>query len=353
MYQFMKLSVAAIFVFDVLVLAGNAVAQQMQMPPAQVEVVTAEERLLAPLMDVSATVISVNDSRIAAEVEGPLIWIAKVGTEIEKGDVIARIDDRLLKIRLRSAAASVARLKADMAFREREVERFEELAKRDNTSKSRLQEVVARREMLRQDIVEAEANLEQAKGDLARAEIRAPFPGHVVARLANSGEYINIGTEVARLVDTQDVEIAMAAPIAIAEYLKVGAAVTVSDNRKTLQLPIRTIVPVGDSISRMMEVRLSIEAGEWVIGAPVKVKLPKGTAVKTVAVPRDALILKGATAYIFKVGADMKAEQISADRRATVGLWVAVSDQVKAGDQIVVRGGERLTQGQSVLISTK
>jgi len=353
MYQFAKLSAAAFLVIDVLFLANSAAAQQMQMPPAQVEVVIAEDRLLAPLMDVSATVISVNDSRIAAEVEGPLIWIAKVGTEVKKGDVIARIDDRLLKIRLRSAEANVARLKADMAFREREVERFEELAKRDNTSKSRLQEVIARREMLRQDIIEAEANLEQATGDLARAEIRAPFPGHVVARLANSGEYINIGTEVARFVDTQDVEIAMAAPIAIAEYLKIGATVTVSDNRKILQLPIRTIVPVGDSVSRMMEVRLSVEAGEWVIGAPVKVKLPKGTAVKTVAVPRDALILKGTTAYIFKVGADMKAEQVSADRRATVGLWVAVSDQIKAGDQIVVRGGERLTPGQSVLISGK
>jgi len=324
-----------------------------QMPPAQVEVATAEVRLLAPEMDVSGTVISVNDSRIASEIEGPLIWIAKVGTALNKGDVIARIDARLLKINHRRAEANVARLKADLIFRDQEVLRFEALAEKDNTSISRLQEVIARREMLRQDVIEAEANLEKTAGDLERTEIRAPFPGHMVERLANNGEYLNAGSDVARLVDTQDVEIAMAAPIAIADYLEEGATVTAYDSRKSRNLPIRTIVPVGDGISRMMEIRLSLQPGEWVIGAPVKTKLPKGVAIRSVAVPRDALILKGARAYIFKIGADMKAERIRADLRGTVGLWVAAGDKIKAGDKVVVRGGERLEPGQTVVINNE
>lgn len=336
----------------VLIGAAPASAQQMQMPPAQVEVVTAEKRLLAPQMDISGTVISVNDSRISAEVEGRLVWIAKVGTAVHKGDVIARINDRLLVTQHRRAKASLARLRADMIFRDQEVERFTELARRDNTSKARLQEVTATREMLRQDIMEAEANLERAAGDLARAEIRAPFPGHVAERLANVGEYLTIGSLVARLVDTQDVEISMAAPITIAPFLKEGAMVPVSDASKSLTLPIRTIVPVGDSTSRMMEVRLSLTPGEWVIGAPVKVKLPKGEAIQTVAVPRDALVLKGARAFLFKVNGENKAEQITADLRGTVGLWVAAGDQIKAGDKVVIRGGERLAPGQDVIIKS-
>jgi len=349
------MAVLAFGIASVMMSLSKADAQQgmPEMPPAQVEVVLAEDRLLAPVMDVSATVISVNDSRISSEVEGPLIWIAKVGTEFKKNDIVARIDERLLKINHRRAKANVARLKADMVFRNEEVDRFTELAKRDNTSKSRLQEVIARREMLKQDIIEAEANLERAAGDLARTEILAPFPGHLVERLANHGEYLNVGSNVARLVNTQNVEIAMAAPITIAPYLQKGNAVTVFDKNKTVSLPIRTIVPVGDGISRMMEVRLSVNPGEWVIGAPVKVKLPKGVAVQTVAVPRDALIIKGARASIFKIGADMKAEQVNANLRGTVGLWVAVNDSIKAGDKIVIRGGERLTPGQDVIINNR
>ena len=335
--------------------SAAATAQQgpQQMPPAQVEVVTAEVRMLAPQMDVSATIISVNDSRISTEVEGSLTWIAETGTVIAKGDVIARIDNRLLKINHRRAAANLARLQADMTFRDLEVGRFQELAKRDNTSKSRLQEVIARRAMLEQDIVEADAQLERTVGDLARTEIRAPFSGHIVARLANIGEYLNIGSEVARLVDTNNVEVALAAPLSIAPFLKQDDVVTVFDARVKKSLPIRTIVPVGDSVSRMMEVRLSLTPGTWVIGAPVKVTLAKGIAVQTVAVPRDALVLKGSRAYVFRIGADMKAQQVPADVRGTVGLWVVANSQIKEGDKIVVRGGERLQPGQDVIINNK
>ena len=331
--------------------AGSfVVAQDMQMPPAQVEVAVAEERVLAPTMDVPGTIISLNDSRISAEVEGPIVWIAQVGTAVEKGDVIARIDSRLLSLQMRQAEANLARLKADMVFREEEVERFTALARGDNTSRSRLQEVIAARAMLEQDILDAEATLERVTGDLARSEIKAPFPGHVAARLANIGEYLSVGSEVLRLVDTEDLEVALAAPLTIAPYLASGLEIDVYDAMKNVRLPIRTIVPVGDITSRMMEVRLSIQPGEWVIGSAVKVRLPKGPSMTSVAVPRDALILKGGKAYLYKVNDGGATEQITADLRKVVGLWVAAGDSIKAGDKVIVRGGERLMPGQTVSI---
>lgn len=331
--------------------AQQGTAQDMQMPPAQVEVATAEERLLAPTIDVPGTIISLNDSQISAEVEGPVVWIAHVGTSVRKGDVIARIDSRLLRLQMRQAQANLERLKADMVFRREEVERFEALAKGDNTSKARLQEVIAARAMLEQDILDAEATLERVSGDLARSEIKAPFPGHVAARLANIGEYLSVGSEVLRLVDTQDVEVALAAPLTIAPFLRQGLEIDVYDTQKFARLPIRTIVPVGDMTSRMMEVRLSVEPGEWVIGSAVKVRLPKGPSVTSVAVPRDALVLKGGKAYLYKVIDGGQTEQVTADLGKIVGLWVAAGESIKVGDKVIIRGGERLMPGQSVVVA--
>lgn len=329
--------------------ATSAFAQGMgQMPPAQVETVVAVKRQMAPQMDVSGTVISLHDSRIAAEVEGPLLWVADVGAAVKEGDVIARIDSRLLVIAERRAKANLKRLEADLAFREAEVKRFTELAAQNNASQARLDEALANREMTRQAMADARASLDRASGDVARTEIRAPFPGHVVQRLANKGEYMTTGKEVLRLVDTQNIEIAMPAPIAITPYLKTGEAVTVKSERGTFMQPIRTVVPVGDAISRMVEVRLSADAKDWVVSTPVMVSLPKGDKIEAVAVPRDAIIIKGGSAYLFKVGADGKAERVNADISATVGLWVALASGVEAGDQIIIRGGERLQPGQSL-----
>jgi len=332
-----------------MVATGQVAAQQM--PPAQVEVVTAEVRTLAPSMDLPGTVISLNDSRIAAEVEGPVTWIAQVGTAVNKGDVVAKIDARLLTLQLRQAEATLARLKADMVFRKEEVTRYEALANQDNASKSRLQEVIAAQAMLEQDILEAEALLDKAAGDLKRAEIRAPFPGHMAARLVNVGEYVTPGEEVLRLVDTAHKEIALAAPITLAPYLQEGMEVPVYDDLKSLTLPIRTVVPVGDMTSRMMEVRLKLVGVDWIVGSAVKVQLPKGQAQKAVAVPRDAMILKGADTYFFKVTKDNTAERIEANPRSIVGQWMAAGSGVEAGDKIVIRGGERLAPGQSVIVA--
>jgi len=351
MRTLLKTHIAAPFVFAAWLLASVPASSQGmgEMPPAQVEVVEAASRMMAPQMDVSGTVISLHDSRISAEVEGPLLWVADVGTAVEEGDVIARIDDRLLAVALRRADANVKRLQADLVFRQEEVKRYKELAAGNNASQARLDEAIANLEMARQEIADAQAALDRAKGDVDRTQIKAPFPVHVVQRLSNKGEYVTVGEEVLRLVDTRNIEIAMPAPIDITPFLEVGAHVEVKSKHGIYSLPIRTVVPVGDAVSRMVEVRLSADARDWTVSTPVMISLPKGPKVTAIAVPRDALIIKGGSVYLFKVGTDGTAQRVEADIKATVGLWVALASGVEAGDQVVVRGGERLQPGQAVM----
>jgi RND family efflux transporter MFP subunit len=346
-----QISQSILFVGTIIVGAFSVSAQQPEMPPAQVQVALAEQRQLAPQIDVSGTVISLNDSRISTEVEGPLTSIAPVGTFVKKGEVIAAIDDRLLAIAHRRAEAALKRLEADMVFRTEDVKRFKDLAARDNASKSRLQEVIAQREMIAQDIEDAKAQMERTKGDLNRARIKAPFAGTIVERLANTGEYLTVGANIVRLVDTQDLEIAIPAPIAVIPFMTKGMSVSVRSGDTQHMLPIRTVVPVGDIVSRMVEVRLSASDAGWIIGTPVTVSLPKAKAQIGVAVPRDAVVLRGGSMFFYKVNSQGIAEQIPADLREAVGLWVPVSTGVAAGDQIVIRGAERLQPGQKVIIS--
>ena len=329
-----------------------AIAQQegMAFPPARVQVAAAELRDMAPVVEVSGTVVSLNDSRIATEVEGVLTWLAEVGDEVEAGDVIARIEPRLMQVARTRARANVARLEADLRYRERQLARAEELAASNNASANLLDESRANRDQALHQLEDARAQLERAEGDLARTRIRAAFAGHVTQRLASVGEFLSVGEDVLRLVDTRRKEIVLPAPIALTAFVKPEQSVAVSYAGIERSHPVRAVVPVGDAVSRVVEIRLHASDSDWLVGTPVQVSLPNGSALTSVAVPRDALVERGGAAFVYKVTEDGAAEQVTAEITSTVGRWVAIANGIEAGDRVIVRGAERLSAGQPVEI---
>lgn len=345
------IAASIIFAFSAIGVSPRASGQEMpEMPPARVEIAIAELREMAPAVEVSGTVISLNDSSIAAEVEGVLMWMANVGDAVDAGVVIARIDPRLIQVDVKRARANVARLEADHRYREQQLERAEELAASNNAAANFLDESRAQRDQALHLLADARAQLERAQGDLHRTDIRAAFAGHVVARLASVGEYIGVGEDVLRLVDTHRIEVSLPASIALAAFVRPGLEVPVSSGDIVRQHAVRAVVPVGDAVSRMVEIRLAANAGDWLVGTPVQISLPSDTPTTIVAVPRDALVERSGQTYIYKVSDDGTAEQVRASIQSTVGLWVGINNGIEAGDQVIVRGAERLAPGQSVEI---
>ena len=315
-------------------LAPGAHAQAPQMPPAKVKTVKAEKRVLAPQVEVPGTVISRNDARISAEVSGRIVWIAEVGDAVKKGDLLARIDDT-------SYRAEVKRLEADFTARANQLKRVEELAAAKFSSQSTLDQAISDRDA-------AEALLVQARHNLERTQIRAPFAGVIVERPGQLGEVVAPGTQVARLVDTQNLEITARVPISSAPFLSGLKEVFVTDGANGHTLPVRTVVPVGDERSRMMEIRVAMNGSAWVVGTAVKVEVPSGSAREVVAVPRDALILRPGAIYVFTVDAEGNAKRATVKVGAASGEFVEIIGDVAPGSPVVVRGGERLNEGQKV-----
>ncbi len=319
-------------------------------PPARVKIATAEVRDMAPVVEVSGTVVSLNDSSIATEVEGVLTWLADVGDAVDAGEVIARIDSRIMEVELTRARANEARLEAELVFRERQLDRAQELAASNNASANLLDESLANRDQALHELADARAQRERAQGDLDRTRIRAAFAGHVTERLASVGEYIAVGEDVLRLVDTHRKEVALPAPIGITAFVQPGLEVSARLGSDERRLPVRTVVPVGDAVSRMVEIRLSATEIDWLVGSPIQVSLPNATPITAVAVPRDALVERGGSTFVYKVSSEGTAEQVQASIRSTVGLWVAIDGGIEEGDSVIVRGAERLAPGQAVEI---
>ncbi|PLW85374.1 hypothetical protein C0029_12130 [Halioglobus japonicus] len=316
-----------------------------------VEVADVSEGVTSAVVRLPGTVISTRDAMIATEISGRLTWVAQVGQQVAAGDAVARIDDHRLQLQLRDNEAEIARLEADIQYNQRQIGRLEKLAITNNMAQSELDQVRSQLEMLLQQQRIAEVARDRTRYDLELAQVRAPFPGVVASREMMTGEYTNIGAAIVRLVDTQALEVSVNAPLRAAHFNELTAEVQVEAGDRRAMAPIRGMVPVGDSRSRMMELRLAIPAGNWLIGEAVTVEIPDGETGSALSVPRDALVLRDKEAYVYTVSAEGTAVKVPVQPLAGRGSMIAVDGELNRDDQVVVRGAERLQEGQQVRIT--
>jgi RND family efflux transporter MFP subunit len=359
MKYFTKKNIALALSVSLTTVVTPMVSAQQGPPPAIVEVAEASNELMAPQVYMPGTVVSMNDSRIAAEITGRVTWVAPEGTLLKKGDMVAEIDPRNINLTVERNKTQVKRLSARLKFLGSDLERLRELASQKHTPISRVEEAESNLLMTEQELAQAEINLKQSLIDLDRTRVLAPFPGRVVSRLAQVGEYAVPGREIARLVDTEHLEIRAQAPVGLSSVLTDGLQVTVSskpDNAATALSAseishIRAVVPVGDELSRTMEIRVAVPAdGQYVVGSALQVGVPSSAPVNVVSVPRDALVLRREGTFIFRVKGDNTAERLAVRTGAANGTRVAVSGNIENGDIVIVRGGERLRPGQTLTI---
>jgi RND family efflux transporter MFP subunit len=331
---------------------GHALAQGWGEAPG---VVTAQVRMemLAPSVEVPGTVVSRFDSRLASELAAKLVWIAEVGTDVKKGASIARLEDFTFKIREMEAQALVDREQARVTFLESDLKRLEELSERNLSAKSQYDRTVSDLAVARSDQRIAEAQLGYAKIAMYVTEIRAPFDGVVTERLRNLGERLNVADEVLRLVDPKSLEVVARAPLSTVNFIKKGDVLSIGNDYRTGDAPIRTIVPFGNPQSHMFEVRLDADADLWTVGESVRLTMPTAAAKEVLAIPRDALVLRREGASVFKVTDESTVVQVKVIVGLGAGTLIEVFGDLVAGDEVVVRGAEGLSDGMLVAVQPK
>lgn len=329
-------------------LAVSTAGFSQGMPPASVVIGKAELRELSPAIDVPGTVVSRFDARLASELAAKLEWIAEVGTRVEKGDAVARLDDITFELAQMEAESRVSREQARVTFLASEKARLERLESNNLSARSQLEQVSADLSAARSDEAIARAQLGQAKVAMAVTQILAPFDGIVAERFRNIGERLNVADEVVRLVDPESLEIVARAPLNTVHFVSEGDELSLHNDYRDDSERVRTIVPFGNPQSHMFEVRLTADPAQWTVGESVRVSMPTAEAKQVLAVPRDALILRREGASVFRVLEDMTVEQVSVITGLGAGAYIEVNGELSPGDQVVVRGGERLGSGMTV-----
>jgi RND family efflux transporter MFP subunit len=303
---------------------------------------------LAPQIALAGTVLSRNDSHLAADVEGRVVWISDVGAIAASGDVIAKLDDSVAATQLASDKANVARLAAQLRFDRAQADRMQNLFTQSAIAKATRDQSASTRDMDSGALAQAQAQLAKSQFQYDHDQIRAPFAGRVVARLINPGEFATAGKEILRLVDIRSLEVSAQAPIDAAKFIHEGMSLVTFIENKPVTTSVRAIVPVGDQLSRTVEIRLSLAPDTVLVGDSAKVMIPSAAPRDALAVPRDALLLREDATYVFKLDKKNDALRVAVETGSSDGDLVEVKGAIFPGDRVIVRGAERLETGQKV-----
>ncbi|RBP50716.1 efflux RND transporter periplasmic adaptor subunit [Arenicella xantha] len=322
-------------------------AERSGPPPAPVAIAKAKMIDMAPHTVLPGTVISVRDAVIASETSGKILEIAKVGELLEANGNIATIDATDAKQMVAQRSAELARLQSLLTYHTDYFNRVELANNKLGVSEIGIAELRSNRDTARADVARAESALQAAQNSLDRTTIRAPFPGAVVSQSIQQGEYAQTGSPVVRLVDTINLEVSAQVPAALVQPLAPGTMLEITSLGRTFKAPLRALVPVGDSVSRTMELRVSLKDSGLLVGSPVRVSLPSAAPRSVVAIPRDAVILRTGAQYVYVVE-----EGVASKRDVELGYaerdMIEVIGEVSANDVVIIRGGERLRDGQEV-----
>ncbi|WP_188149556.1 efflux RND transporter periplasmic adaptor subunit [Teredinibacter waterburyi] len=156
---------------------------------------------------------------LTSQVSGKVVSVSEQfvrGGMVKKGDLLAQIDPFDYEVRLQQANASLASARAAFILERAQGQVAEaEWAKITNSAPSELGLRKPQQEQALAAVKAAEAGLQQAKKDLERTKIVAPFDALIEERLISPGGVVNIGTQLGRVLALELAEIRL--PIANAE----------------------------------------------------------------------------------------------------------------------------------------
>ena len=304
-----------------------------------VEAAVAASDTVVDAIAATGEVEAVQSIELRPEVEGRLVDIlVHEGTEVDKGTPLFRIDDAELK-------AQIERATAERDLARQALDRTRNLLAQNASSAADLERAQATARS-------SEAEVQLLSVRLERSTVRAPFAGVVGERLVSLGDYVTTSTPLVTLQSVNPQRAAFTVPERHARALKKGQRVsfrvaalpgesftgTVDFIDPVVQLPARTIlvkalVPNG---------RRTLQPGMF-----IEARLATEVRPNAVVVPEDAILPLSGANFVWVVR-DGKAIR----RQVGLGVrspgFVEVTSGVDAGEQVVVAGQERLSEGMSV-----
>ena len=375
--------------------------------PTVVEGVTtagAIKRELPRFFEATGSLAGDQQTDVAPQTSGKVVALGvDIGTYVKRGQMLIRLDESELKLRVDQAAAQVEQAKAavrqaeekiglrsgqafdpnrvaevaaaKVAFdlAEKNLKRAEKLIESGDVSRSFYDEQRARRDQLKEqyevqlaqarqnyagvdvsrtNVANAQAALALARKNLSYAVIPAPIDGFVSERTADLGEYVSPQQKVVTIVRTNPLRIRIDIPEQAIPEVKVGQSVSIATSAwpdKNFAGRVARIAPNVSAQSRTLTVEAEIENGNNALkpGQFATVRILQERAEPAVLVPARSVINEAGVSRVYVIK-DGHAEQRLVQIGQTDGDLVEIKSGVAADELVATSNLEQLSDGIAV-----
>jgi len=312
-------------------------------PPVNVSVITVTaEPLLPDTFDLPAAVEPNRIVTVSAEVAGGIEQMPpKEGSTVQAGDVLVQLNTDLIKPQVEITKAQYDRDRI-------QYERMSALVKTDATSRSDLDDATTK-------LATSEAQLQEVRARLQRTRIVAPITGILNDLPVEEGEYVQPGTAVAEVVETDPVKVVVQVPERDVPFFSVGqTAGVLADLKGREQSAAGTITfisELADPQTRSTRLEITVPNKDALLrsGQIVRARLTRRVLENVVMVPLLAVIPMEDGKAVYVVESAL-AQRRNVKLGVIKGDRVQVTDGLQPGDQLIISGHRFAAPGQKVSV---
>jgi membrane fusion protein (multidrug efflux system) len=341
--------------FLILFLEVGSLAWAQGQPPTPVVVSPVLQRQVRDSVVLVGTATPRVTSLFASEVEGLVkeLYVGE-GDAVKKGQVLAKLGSSALAIQLEVAKAARNEATERYLQAKAELERSVKLRRSESIAEKKFLddrfEAMAWEKRVRQ----REAQISQLNDLLAKKTIRARFSGFVAKKHTEVGQWVEKGGGIVTLIDLEYVHVVVQVPERYVDKIRLGEKASVSVEsvgNKRFPGKIIAVIPEGDREARTFPVKVEIENKNVRIksGMLSQVTFSLGKPYPTLLVPKDALVNRDNQQFVFIHQNDI-VNLVRLDVKGYHGGMAEVAGEVKPGLLVVIRGNERLRDGQKVVV---
>jgi membrane fusion protein (multidrug efflux system) len=314
---------------------------QFAMPPMPVEVAEVKMQNVSEKFEAVGTIEATEEITVVSEINAAVIELPFTeGSQINKGSLIAQLDD--------------SQLAADLS-------RAEALHSQSLATYNRVKKVVEQKAGTPQDLDDAlaslkvaEANLKLAQARLDKTKIIAPFSGMIGSRKVSVGSFLRTGDAITELANLNEIRINFSAPERFLSELKRGSEVIVFSPvypGHEVKGRIIAIEPIIDSETRTARIVAKVQnpGQKFRPGMSANVSVVLSQRQEALTIPTEAVFANGNQSFVYIVNADSTV----APAPVTLGLQmsdvVEISAGLEQGMKIITAGHQKLFPGAKVL----
>lgn len=262
------------------------------------------------------------------------------GDRVEQGQPLVVLDDREVQAQLRDAEAAAAAAQADVDVRQRDLERYTNLLKKNAASVEEFDRAEAAYKTAAALLRRAEEQIARIRVLVTYTTINAQMAGIVADRYLDPGDLAVPGKPIITLHDPQERELHASVPESLASGIKLGMemAVRVDAVDRQCHGVVREIVPQAQQGSRAVLVKLTLppQAVDVVyIGMFGRVAVPIGET-KRVVVPAAAVQQVGQQDLVDVARPDGALERRFIRTGRRFGDKVEVLSGIEVGEQVAL-----------------